>query len=176
MYLYTDVRVCLSLSAYLYLWWSMSNSCARIFATARWDTKWSRGIGDTARRAVPCPIYCVAPMRFAQMHSGAILLRVWEEDVVLLEEEDNLSNLGTWGGGGGGGGDWPTDHHWTTQDPQHSMLCFILNAMLDIFSPTTTCFKAEPDMNGIVLIGMNDDDRNEWPSCIFLLLSQHSGN
>ena len=37
-------------------------------------------------------------------------------------------------------------------------------------------FKAEPDMNGIVLIGMNDDDRNEWPSCIFLLLSQHGGN
>ena len=44
------------------------------------------------------------------------------------------------------------------------MLCFILNAMLDIFSPTTTCFKADHDMNGIVLIGMNDDDRNEWPS------------
>ena len=72
---------------------------------------------------------------------------------------------------GHGGGDWPTDHHWTTQDPQYSMLCFILNAMLcvnwifwDIFSPTTTCFKAEPDMNGIVLIRMNDDDRNEWPS------------
>ena len=78
----------------------MSNSCARIFATARWDTKWSRGIGDTARRAVPCPIYCVAGMRFAQMHSGALILPwVWEEDVVLLEEEDNLSYLGTWGGG-----------------------------------------------------------------------------
>ena len=39
-----------------------------------------------------------------------------------------------WGHGAGGawGGrrDWPTDHHWTTQDPQHSMLCYILNAML----------------------------------------------
>ena len=45
----------------------------------------------------------------------------------------------------------------------------------DTFSPTTA-FKAEPNMNGIVFTGMNDDDRNEWQGCIFLLLSQHGGN